>query len=82
MKYIIEINEIDTLPENPYNRQSWPSEGLYHIKSDNSMYCVDRYGVTYINNVSGFPKTEYEEEPTVTEKLFLKSLAAINGKTL
>jgi hypothetical protein len=84
MKYIINIIEIDTKPEEYFKRESWPSEGLYQVKNSDEMYHVYRYGVNYISDISLFVKTEYVENPnpTVPELLFLKSLAAINGKTL
>lgn len=84
MKYIIDIIEIDTKPEEYFKRESWPSEGLYRVKDSDEMYHVYRYGVNYISDITLFTKTEYNENttPTVPELLFLKSLAAVNGKLL
>jgi hypothetical protein len=82
MKYIIDIIQIDSKPEEYFKRESWPSEGLYRVKDSDELYHVYRYGVNYISDISQFIKTEYIEnpKPSVTEELFLKSLAAINGK--
>ena len=84
MKYIIDIIEIDSKPEEYFKRESWPSEGIFRVKDSDELYHVYRYGVNYIGDNSAFIETKYVENPTPTvpEELFLKSLAAINGKKL
>ena len=84
MKYIIDIIQIDTKPEDYFKRESWPSEGLYRVKDSDDLYHVYRYGVNYIGDITLFTKTEYNENtnPTVPESLFLKALAATHGNSL
>ena len=86
MKYIIDIIEIDSLPDNCFSKESWPSEGIYRVKSET--YCLYHVSESNVNYISYPQKTflsnpvEETKEPTVPELLFLKSLAAINGKML
>ena len=82
MKYIIDIIEIEKLPEDHFKRESWPNEGLFLVKSEGYVYHVYRYGVNFISDGEVFTRTKYEEMKSVPEELFLKSLAAINGKLL
>lgn len=87
MKYIINIIEIDSLPDNYFSRESWPSEGIYRVKSETySLYHVSESSVNYISYPQkaflSNPFKETPDVPTVPEELFLKSLAAINGKIL
>lgn len=84
MKYIIDIIEIDAKPEEYFKRESWPSEGIFQVKGSDELYHVYRYGVNYIGDNSAFTEAKYVKDPTPTvpEELFLKSLAAINGKVL
>ena len=83
MKYIIDIIEIDSKPEEYFKRESWPSEGIYQVKGTDELYHVYQYGVNYIGYTSAFINTPYKEpKASVPEELFLKSLAAINGKVL
>ena len=50
MKYIIDIIQIDSLPEDYFKRDSWPSEGIYKLKDSEELYHVYRYGVNYISD--------------------------------
>jgi hypothetical protein len=58
MKYIIEIIEIDSKPEEYFKRESWPSEGIYKIKGTDELYHVYTYGVNYIGYNAAFTKTK------------------------
>ena len=73
MKYVIDIIQIDTKPEEYFKRESWPSEGLFQVKGSDELYHVYRYGVNYISDINAFIKTKYVEnpKPTVPEELFL-----------
>ena len=85
MKYIIDIIEIDSLPDNYFSRESWPSEGIFQVKSETySLYHVSGSSVNYISYPQkaflSNPFKETPKEPTVPELLFLKALAATHGK--
>lgn len=83
MKYIIDIIEIESKPDDYFKRESWPSEGIYQVKGTDDLYHVYAYGVNYIGYTNAFLRNPYEDiKPSVPEELFLKSLAAINGKIL
>lgn len=78
MKYIIEITQVDSCPENWQVKESWPSVGLYQVKGETySLYQVYQHGVGYISNQDAFTSTPYEElGEAVSESLLLKAIAA------
>lgn len=78
MKYIIEITEVDSCPENWPERKAWPSNGLYQVKGESSaIYQVYSYGVGYISNAEMVTLKPYEElGESISESLLLKAIAA------
>jgi hypothetical protein len=78
MKYIIEITQVDSCPENWQDKKSWPSSGLYQVKGEEfALYQVYQYGVGYISYPDVFTSTPYEElGKAVSESLLLKAIAA------
>jgi hypothetical protein len=80
MKYIVEIQHIDKLPDNWASKSDWPEMGIYWCKSEpNTLYHVYEYGVNYISSCQDFVKrkvTDEELSPVITEQLLLKAIAA------
>jgi hypothetical protein len=80
MKYIVEIQHIDKVPDNWTSKSDWPEIGIYSCKNEpNNLYHVYEYGVNYISNCQNFVKREITDEelyPAITEQLLLKAIAA------
>lgn len=77
MKFILTITEIDTRPTDWTSASAWPGVGMYAIKGDTSLYCINKYGVDYISNRDTLllePHTDPGE--LVSESLLLKAIAA------
>lgn len=78
MKYIIEITQVDSCPENWQDKKSWPLEGLYQVKNEEfALYQVHQHGVGYISFPYAFTSNPYKERgEAVSEYLLLKAIAA------
>jgi hypothetical protein len=79
MKYIIEIIEVETLPNDWTKMSSWPGPGIYKVKSESCVYHIaaDGYSVDYIGMPALFTKTEFVDHGhPITEALLLKAIAA------
>ncbi len=85
MKFIIDITILDNRPGGAdwTSRSSWPEDkGLYYCKDTKDMYLVDSY-INYIGSNRAAEKlleNPYVPEAQVSESLFLKALAACNGR--
>lgn len=77
MKFVIEVIQLDTRPEDWTTKTSWPGEGVYQVKNDTSLYAVNKYGVDYISYGEAMTATPYiKPEEQVSESLLLKAIAA------
>jgi hypothetical protein len=78
-KYVIEVTELDSRPDDWTSKDKWPGEGLYICKGDTSMYSVGEYSVDYIGTARPLlvrPVTDEQLNHPITETLLLKAIAA------
>lgn len=80
MKYIVEIEHVDKIPDNWASKSDWPKDGIFWCKNQpTTLYHVYEYGVNYISCCDDFVKrqaTEEELSPGISELLLLKAIAA------
>ncbi len=80
MKYIVEIEHVDKIPDNWVSKSDWPKSGIFWCKDQpTTLYHVYEYGVNYISSCDEFVKrqaTEEELSPGISELLLLKAIAA------
>jgi len=79
-----EVNQIEKVPENAYNVETWEQgRGVYYCKENDNLYFVGKYSVDNIYSVSDkgfFTVVENTfETPKVDEHLMLKIVAATHG---
>ncbi len=80
MKYIVDIQHIDKVPDNWLTKSDWPEKGIFWCKDQpTTLYHVYEYGVNCIFYCDDFVKrqaTEEELSPGISELLLLKAIAA------
>lgn len=78
MKFIIEITELEKIPENWTDKTAWPGMGTYKVKTEPKyIYHVYEYGVNYIAQADDILNYPYKDPgESVSEALLLKAIAA------
>ena len=82
MKYLINVTELNTIPDNWTDTKSWPCEGVYLIKDEPALYYVNKWSVNYWSYAADHLQEYVVPEQQVPESLFLKAIAATHGKNL
>lgn len=86
MKYVIEVIEVEKVPENWTDKNSWPAPGIYQAKNETySLYHVssETSSVNYISYPAKFLNDPYKEPgEAVSESLLLKAIAAAASRQL
>lgn len=79
MKLQIDVIEIDALPSDPYSHQSWPSPGVYRVKSGDEkqhLYFVEKWTVNMAYGAMNQCRPVEDQGQAVSETLLLKAIAA------
>lgn len=86
-KYVIEVKELDDIPVDWANRDSWEGEGFFYCRKENAFYCVGYHSTSYLGKASWLINTPLVEDiavgnseseiiQSISESLFLKAIAA------